>query len=95
METQNKTAEELREENIRSIVEQVEIWQKTDHLNRSAIIILAEDTSDGKTKSANMVYGLGINVVLSLQHFFHTDVGMKLLEQLAAIKLFHRLAKDE
>lgn len=95
METQNKTAEELREENIRSIVEQVEIWQKTDKLNRTAIIILEEDISVEKTKCVNMVYGLGINVLSAFKHFIKSDAGKKLMGQLAKINLIQKLAKDE
>lgn len=94
MEKQTKTAEELREENIRSIVEQVEIWQKTDHLNRTAIIILEEDISE-KTKCVNMAYGSGINVVLALKHFVESDAGKELVGTIAKINLLKMFDKDE
>lgn len=87
MENRTKKAEELQEENIKSIVEQVEIWQKTDNLKRTAIIILNEDTSDGNTKSVNMVYGLRINLLLALQNFIKTDIGAILIKQLATMEV--------
>lgn len=95
MEIQNKTAEELQEENIRSIVEQVEIWQTTDHLNRTAIIILEEDISDKKTRCVNMAYGTAHNLAFALKHFVESDAGKKLVGQIEAIKLIQKFAKDE
>lgn len=85
METQNKTAEELREENIRSIVEQVQIWQETDPQNRTAILILNEDI-DEKTRATEFIEGKEINLMAALDHFHHNKNVRKIFSKLIAIK---------